>query len=592
MEKISEYLKNNILITDGAMGTYYRSLSKKDFEYAELANIQDSEGILDIHSRYIQAGAKLIRTNTFNANNNILGSWDMVKKVITSGYKIAQKAAENKDVYVAADIGPIADCEPEEYKTLVNIFLSLGADIFVFETFNNYETLLSTAEYIKSRNKDAFVLTQFALNDTGFTKKAVSAQSIAAAVQECEYIDAYGFNCGVGPTHMMNILRNNAFSSKLVSALPNAGYPEVIDDKVEYVMNPVYFARIASKFPELGLKIIGGCCGTTPEHIALLSKYVSVSSYKKSKAGTAKSTAFTDVKANQTNSESKLTSEKFTVLVELEPPFKPDASKLLETAAALKMNGIELVTIADSPMGRARADSLMTSAQLQRIVGIDTLAHLCCRDRNSIALRSAVLGAYIEGIRNILAVTGDPVQNELLPSVKSVFNLNSYQLIKMLMEMNRTFFAEDPIKIGAAVNFNITNKDNEHSRLMKKYECGASFFLTQPLFEDDAIAYLQEKRSEYKGKFKLFGGIMPLVTYANAQFINNELPGINIPDYYVERFDADMSREESENIGIEIAVELIKKITPYVDGLYITAPFNRYKMVLKILKKCNLILSK
>lgn len=588
--KIKNYINENILLTDGAIGTYFSALKPEADYSSEIGCLYDEDTIYNIHKKYIEAGAKLIRTNTFNANVSNLGDFDTVKKVIVKAVEIAKKAADGNDVFIGASIGPIAEISPEvkPYFDIIDVFFECGIEVFVFETFNNYRSLAKIIKYVKNKKPDAFVLTQFALTDIGITKKSVSAENILKYMKTDSNADAVGFNCGVGPMHMLNIIKRLEDKPNIMTALPNAGYPEIIDGKVEYVMNPKYFAKMVYDISTLGVKIVGGCCGTTPEHIKLLSDMIK----KEKGSGNTDNKEVVlkkvtkPIKEGVNKFHKSLEDNKFIVAVELDPPFKTDTSKLIEGAAYLKYKGVDIITIADSPMGKARADSVVISSKILREAKIDTLPHICCRDRNSVALRSAVLAAYIEGIRNFLIVTGDPVPNDARASTKSVFNLNSYSLVSLVKEMNESVFENDKVKIGCAVNFNVKNKDSELKRLMKKNECGAEFFLTQPIFSEDTIEYFKGLKKD--GDYKILGGLMPLVSYKNAQFINNELPGITIPDEYVDRFSADMTREEAQNVGVEITVEIANKIKPYVDGFYITAPFNRYDMIGKIIEKLNL----
>ena len=590
--KILDYLKNNILITDGSMGTYYRELSNTNGT-SVVANLTNPDIIEKIHKDYIGSGAMLIRTNTFSANTQILKcDIEYVKEVISKGCEIAKKAVSGTDVFIGASIGPIPDGDNEqdftqEYFDIVDCFLSQGIDIFVFETFYSLDYLKTVIEHIKEKNKNAFIITQFSVNDTGITKKSLGINRIISELKDFDGIDVIGFNCGVGPMHMYNIVKkisNVDFSGKMISALPNAGYPEIIDNKVEYVMNPKYFAKTCAKMISQNVKVIGGCCGTTPEHIRLLKEELLKSSSEKVSSNVS-ATKVTQAKNNNIKNafHSKLENNEFIIAVELDPPFKTSVDKIITGAKVLSESGVDIITIADSPMGKSRADSMIISSKIKRETGAEVLPHVCCRDRNSISLRSSILAGYIEGIRNVLVVTGDPVPEEARGNTKSVFDLNSYSLMNMISEMNLDVFEGESVKIGGAVNFNVKNKSSEYNRLLRKVKSGAEFFLTQPIFTDDTIEFIKGLPKERD--FKIFGGIMPLVTYNNAQFINNEMTGINIPERYLSMFSPDMSREESQAIGIEIAVELAKTIRDYVDGLYIITPFNRYEMVSEILKK-------
>lgn len=587
MKSIFEQLKGQILITDGAMGTYYNSIAKAPLSHSEEENLRNPQVIKNIHTEYINSGAMLIRTNTFAANTEILKcDFKKIKEIISSGYNIAKEAVGDKAVYIGASIGPIPNSgNKKEYFDIVDTWLELGADIFVLETFSSTEYIFKIAEYIKSKNSNTFILAEFSLNNSGITKAGIAFKRLVEALCENNNIDALGFNCGVGPTHMEKILKELDYkSTKPFSTLPNAGYPDIINNKVEYINNPDYFADIVSKFVNNGVKIIGGCCGTTPQHIKKLCEAINETKIIPAKAKKF-ITDSTPVEKISTNSFFSKLQKQFVIAVELDPPFNTDIEKLISGTRLLKEAGVDIITIADSPMGKARADSVIISSHIKRAVGIDVLPHICCRDKNAIALHSVLLGAYIENIRNFLVVTGDPVPGENRESVKSVFNMNSYSLMGLIKQMNKDIFSTEPVHFGGAVNFNVKHKDNEYKRLLKKCEMGAEFFLTQPIFTDETIKYI--KNIDKNREFKLLGGIMPPVTYRNVQFINNELPGITIPEEYATRFSPDMDRATAENIGVDIAVEIAQKIKPYVDGFYFMAPFNRCNMIKKILKKIN-----
>ncbi len=578
---ISKLLKNKILITDGAMGTYYHKICPDALPFCEQESLRDISVIESIHKEYIESGADLIRTNTFNANTSVLEcDFETVKNIITASYKAAKNAVGNTNTLIACSIGPNAE-ESEEYIRIADVFISLGADIFLFETFDRLDNILPAISHIKNKKPEAVIITDFALNPSGMTAAFISAARLAAKCGETNEIDAYGFNCGIGPKHLENILKNIELDvSKPVFAMPNAGYPEIINGKTEYVMNPVYFADLVSGYTALGVKVIGGCCGTTPEHIKLLKKSIDGNTVYDVKL------KYSQTQVQQPRSENdfhkKLDNNKFLYAVELDPPFKTDVSRIINGAKALKEADVDIVTIADSPMGRPRVDSTIISAKIKRETGMEVLPHLCCRDRNAISLRSALLGAYVEDIRNVLVVTGDPVPGEQRNRIKSVFNMQSYSLMGMIGEMNNELFTKDPIYYGGAVNFNVKNKRSEYSRLLKKHEQGAKFFLTQPVFTDDTIDFLASLPKERD--FKILGGIMPLVNYKNAQFINNEMAGINIPEHYIARFTPDMPREEAQAVGKEIALETALKIKNYVDGFYFITPFNRYELIIEIIK--------
>lgn len=593
---IFEYLKDKFLITDGAMGTYYSQITGDNESFCEFANLSNDRIIKNIHKEYIDAGAKLIRTNTFSANTITLGvSKEELEKIIKRGYQIAKEAVSGKDIFVAADIGPInisgidktIDDVYDEYKFIVDTFMSEGADVFVFETLSNLNCLEEVSRYIKEKNKSAFVLTQFAVMQDGYTRDGVSINAIVNKVKDIKDIDAFGFNCGSGPAHLYSMLKKlDIYEDNIISALPNAGYPEIVNERMVYIDNPDYFSDKMLSIKKFGAKIVGGCCGTTPKHISELSYKLKLHGSKVVLKSSDENKVIRKISKINNNFISKLNSGKFPLVVELDPPTNTVMDKVMHCAEVCKENNIDLVTVADSPMSKVRVDSIVIASKIKREVGIDVMPHICCRDKNINAIRSSVLAANIEGIRNILAVTGDPVSGAEEIKAKSVFNLNSFRLIELISEMNKEVFNGDEISIGGALNLNALNKNSEISRMNKKISNGASFFLTQPIFEDDTIEFLSNFKKESNAK--ILGGIMPLVSYRNAQFINNELPGVTIPQKYVKRFDKDMTRNEAEEVGIEIAVEIISKIKNYVDGLYLVTPFNRIEMVMKVIKAANI----
>lgn len=591
---IKEYLKENILLTDGAMGTYYSLITGSETTVSELANRENPELIKSIHREYIEAGARLIRTNTFSANSFILNkSRQDVKELIITGYEIAQSAAKNHDVFVAASIGPIpelvegrileGDVILDEYLFIANSFLDLGAELFIFETFSSTDYLNQVAQHIKSINPKAFILTQFALNTNGFTRKGISAQRIQKQIKQINAIDAYGFNCGIGPTHLYNIIKKLDFSKDTVSALPNSGYPVIINERTVYQQNPEYFAQKLIDIKGLGVSIIGGCCGTTPLHIKALAEKLYMQFSRPAIISTKETKDEIRPSVHPNTFADKLENKEFTIAVELDPPYGTNLGKMIKGAKELKDSGVDILTIADSPMAKVRPDSVMIAAKIKREAGIDVMPHICCRDKNIIALKSSLLAAHTEGIRNLLLVTGDPIPSPERNDIKSVFNLNSIKLIEMVAEMNKEVFAHEPYFYGGALNLNVLNKDVEIRRMELKAEKGAKFFLTQPIFYDNVIEYLKKVKAQYN--VKILAGVMPLVSYRNAMFLNNEVPGIYISPEYIERFSPHMSRQEAENVGIDIAVELITKIKDYVDGIYLITPFNRTSMIAKIIDK-------
>ena len=595
---LREYLKNNILITDGAMGTYYAQITDKYNVLPEFANLSDPQTIEGIHEEYIAAGAKLIRTNTFSANRFALDiSQEEVKKIIMAGVDIANKAGADKKIFVAASIGPIPemadyihveqDVMMDEYKFIVDVFLESGINIFIFETFSDSKNLSEITAYIKKKERSIFILTQFATTPEGFTRNGISNEHLTAEMKKNKNIDAYGFNCGIGPTHLYNYLQKVNIGDDIIAVAPNSGYPEIIHERTVFIQNPTYFAEKMKEISDLGVKILGGCCGTTPTHIEKMSSLIHTNSDvhvpQKQMPEALKVVA---ERSNPRDFSEKVKNNQFVIAVELDPPFNADVELMLKNARICKEAGVDVITIADSPMGRARVDSIMIAAKIKREVGIEVVPHICCRDKNVNALKSALLAGYAEDIRNVLAVTGDPIAMADRNNIKSVFDLNSFKLMELIMTMNKEFFAGGPIHIGGALNLNGLNPEAELARMCKKIDVGASFFLTQPIFDDHVINLLPQIKKN--GNANILGGIMPLVSYRNAHFLNNEVAGIRIPEEIINQFDKNMDKEEAELLGIEIAVGIANKIKDHVQGFYFITPFNRVEMIMKIIKQIKM----
>jgi len=589
---IKEYLKNNVLISDGAMGTYYSELTGNDASYCEFANLNDKDIIKKIHDEYIKAGAKLIRTNTFSANTHDLGvSKDRLSDIIKSGINIAKEATKNVSVFIGASIGPIKEDNLDEsnneilneYKFIVDCFLANGINVFVFETFSNYNYLKEIGEYIKNKNSDSFILTQFAVKPDGFTRDGLSATKLVKEVKNIKYIDAYGFNCGSGPAHICDIVKKINIGNDIVSALPNAGYPEIIHERTVYPNNPTYFAKRVNDIKSLGASIVGGCCGTNPNYIKELASLIDENSKVANTIIISEEKVKEYEKKAKNTFKDKLDNNEFVVAIELSAPIDTDISKVISGAKICKENNIDLVTVPDSPMSKVRADSTIIASKIKREIGIEAMPHICCRDKNTNAIRSSLIGSHIEDIRNVLAITGDPISDASKVETKSVFNLNSFRLMELIEDMNAEFFKEDNIFVGGALNLNVLNKEVEFNRMLKKIDKGAKFFLTQPVYDDEAIEFL--KKIKERTNVKILAGLLPVVSYRNAVFLNNELPGVTIPDKYVKMFSENMSKEEAQEIGVKITVEIGKKLKGISDGLYFITPFNRVSMLIEIIKQ-------
>lgn len=601
---IRDYLKQNKVLMDGAFGTYFASMTGEGM-LPEAANIQLPQVVKQIHKEYIAAGAVMLRTNTFAANSvtlqctreelcqNVRAACRLAKEAVAEAKK-EKLIQPDKPLFLAGDIGPISETGErteeellEEYRFLCETMLSEGMDALVFETFPDSYRIREVIKYIKAK-QDIFVLVQFSVNQFGYTESGMNIKRIFAELAEAEEIDGMGLNCGIGPGHSFQIISTlDVNTEKYISVLPNASYPRLIKDRMVFMENKDYFTDKLEKLADMGVDVIGGCCGTTPEYTKKLADRID---FKKCDAGRvlfARKSQEENIKTvgmakpQHAFYENGKAGEKL-IAVELAPPFKADDEKLLDAANYLKVHKTHAVTFPDSPSGRTRADSVLVGVKVMEKTGICPMPHICCRDKNSIAIRSQLLGAYMNGIRNLLVVTGDPVPQVLRGKVKSVYNFDSVGLMRIIQEMNETEFAHDPIVYGGALNYNRLNMNVEMERMKKKMEAGASFFLTQPLFTKADADRVREMNKQIPAR--ILCGIMPLVSMKNAMFMKNEMAGISVTDETVNRYRADMSREEGERVGISIAREIMDYTKDFAAGYYYSIPFNRVYLLDQILK--------
>lgn len=590
---IREYLKKSKLIADGSFGTYY-SQKYKTVDIPEYANITASQRISEIHTEYINSGAKLIRTNTFASNTYSLDcSIEQVKENIKAAYKIAKEAVEQsgKEVFIAGNIGPVPavfqpdfEAVEEEYYQIAKTFIDEGADILCFETFTQSEHIMPAIKRIKEEC-NPFIIVQFCVNQYGYSEAGESAERLVSETAFSKCVDAVGLNCGVGPAHMQQILsRINLNNNCFATAMPNAGYPLLVRNRVKYADNPIYFASKVNDMALLGADIIGGCCGTTPDYIREVAKTVDLTPTVKSDETSANNENEKPVikKSFFRNADGTIKDKKL-IAVELAPPFGADDKKLLEAAHMLKGLGVDVLTFPDSPSGRTRIDSVLMAQKVKNETGFDVMPHICCRDKNAIAMRSTFLGASINGINNFLIITGDPIPVMARQVVKSVFNFDSVGLMRIADEMNSEALKDSPLTYGGAINQSRRRIESEIKRVQKKMEAGAEFFLTQPVFTAEDAERLRRVKKETGAR--ILCGIMPLVSRKNALFMKNEISGVNVTDEVIERYPENADREDGENVGVELAKEMIEATRDFADGYYFSFPFNRTYLLKRIIQE-------
>lgn len=632
---IREYLENHKLLTDGAMGTYFDSIEKENYICSEEANITNPALVREIHRSYVKNGAQLLRSNTFLANEGTLLSLTQakaeafenitLKQLIIAGYQLAKETAqevyqEEYPIFAAADIGPILEERDSEeadilqqYYEICDSFLEAGADIFVLETFPDTQYVLKMAEYIRKSCPEAFIIGQFSLTPTGYSRTGFHYKTILQEATQSGLLDGAGLNCGVGAAHMKKFLKSyieefGVPEDMVLTSLPNCGYPQIVRGHAVYSDSVPYFGEKLGEISELGVQVLGGCCGTTPEYIGEIYKTVFQAKKTEGAVKIPTKIVWGDVtKRVQKRKEAavhitqageqkeaikekqvtntfrqKLEMGELVCAVELDPPFDTDDTKLLNGAKALLSTKADIITIADSPLARSRADASLMAAKIKMTTGMDVMPHLSCRDKNRIAIRSGLLGSYASGIRNYLFVTGDPVAREDREFTKSVFDFNSIRLMKFAQSMNQEVFKDDTIFYGGALNQNGASPENIAGRMLKKMEAGCRYFLTQPVYDKEGIerlTFLKERTGA-----KILIGIMPLVSRRNALFIKNEMPGIHVPDEVVAKYKEGASREEFEEAAIEISKQIIEMGKGIGAGFYFMTPFNRVSLVKSILE--------
>lgn len=561
-------------IFDGAFGTCYAAQHPQD-NPCELANAEHPERVIALHRRYVAAGADGIKTDSFTLNRVNFPDAARLESLIDGALRCARAAAEGKAA-VFADVGPIPDGTEDDYAELADIFIRLGADNFLFETFAEFAPLDKALTRIRETLPEAGIIVSFGAAPDGYTRHGNALVSLVGEAAAHPAVDAVGFNCVCGPAHAARLAAELPDFGKPLCVMPNAGYPVDVGGRTVYNDNVDYFAGKIKEIYAHGARIVGGCCGTTPEHIAAC-----VSALKGAPAPeiSAKRSAAAGTDRVESPFAQKLRSGARVAAVELDPPADTGLQALAEAALSLTRAGADVITFADNPLSRSRADSLMTAAFVRDRTGADVMPHLTCRDRNHLAIKSSLLAAGALGVKNVLAVTGDPLSNDELKS-KGVFALNSYKLIRYLAGLNAAEFAASPFCVGGALNIGAAVFDAELARAKEKLACGAQFFLTQPVGSEQALANLEKAHRELAAP--ILAGIYPVAGYKNALFLKNEVSGIEIPDELLVQLEG-KNREEAAEISVRFAASTAEKAAPFCAGFYVMTPLKRVDIVSALL---------
>ena len=587
MLDVRKLLAQRPLLFDGGMGTYYKA---KPGQECEQANLTDPDGILAVHRAYLAAGADAIKTNTFSLPRLAAAQQPGWEQLADAGWQLAAKAAGETGAAVFADLGPAPDTEnlPAEqvYLSVAKRFALLGARNFLFETLSTEEGVLEAIHALKQTVPEAFVLVSFAVLPDGYTREGRYCAELVRRMAQSGVVDAVGLNCVSAPGAMRALVQQLGDAGLPLSVMPNAGYPVVARAQVRYQGKPEYFARELSRLAAEGVRILGGCCGTTPQHIAALRTALDALPEALPAAPAAKPAA-TAKPAVETDDAflRKLRTGQRVIAVELDSPKDADLTAYLEGARRLQAAGADLLTIADCPIARARMDSSLVACRVHRELGMNVLPHMTCRDRNLNATKALLLGLYAEGVREVLAITGDPIPTAERDEVKNVYQFNSRKLAQYIVSLaGEGREMPSPITVFGALNLNARNFEVELRRAAEKLENGMSGFLTQPVLSAQAVENLKKARETLGERAKILAGILPVVSQRNAIFMENEVNGIHVDEAIIQKFEG-LDRTAGEELGLEVSVQAAKAAAPYADGFYLMTPFNRVALMERLIAR-------
>ena len=587
MKDVREILATRPLLFDGGMGTYYKS---KPGQECEQANLADPAGILAVHRAYLEAGADAIKSKTFGLPRMAAAQAPGWEQLADAGWQLAQQAAAQTGAAVFADLGPAPDTEAlpaaQLYKNLAERFAALGAKNFLFETLSTDAGVAEAAAHIKKLVPDAFILVSFAVLPDGYTREGQHCTQLVQRVAACGAVDAVGLNCVSAPGAMRALVQRLGGTKLPLAVMPNAGYPVVTRTRVQYQGKPEYFARELARLAAEGVRILGGCCGTTPAHIAALRGALDTLPEMQPAAPAVQlSTAAKPAVEKDDAFLRKLNAGHKVIAIELDSPKDADLTGYLEGARRLRDAGADLLTIADCPIARARMDSSLVACRVHRELGLNVLPHMTCRDRNLNATKALLLGLYAEGVREVLAITGDPIPTAERDEVKNVYQFNSRKLAQYIVSLaGEGREMPSPMTVFGALNLNARNFDVELRRAAEKLENGMSGFLTQPVLSAQAVENLKKTRETLGDRAKLLAGIMPVVSQRNAIFMENEVNGIHVDGEIIDRF-AGLDRAQGEELGLEVSVRAAQAAAPYADGFYLMTPFNRIALMERLIAR-------
>ncbi len=602
---------DNIYVFDGAVGTrLYDKGIYINRSYDEL-NLISPDLVREVHEEYVKAGADIIETNSFGATRHKLQPYGLegkLRDINIAAAKLAREAAGER-VFVAGAIGPLGlriepygptsfDEAKDMFKEQAEALLEGGVDLFILETFSELPVIEQALRAVRELC-DLPVVTQMTIQMDGNTIFGTTPEAFTARLDELGS-DVIGLNCGMGPNHVLTALEKmRTITSRRLSAQPNAGLPRDVQGRQFYMGSPEYMATFARRFVQAGAKFVGGCCGTTPTHIKLIADAIRSISPRQAQVFVRDAPAQImeltpeDIQVVPPEERSlwsaKIARGEFVTSVEVLPPKGCDAQKTLDSIALLKDAGVDGVNIPDGPRAQTRMSAQATAVLVEREIGIEAVLHYCCRDRNLLGMMSDLLGAAALGLHNLLIITGDPPKMGPYPDATAVFDIDAIGLTNMVNKLNHGLdIGNNPIgkptefSIGVGVNPGAVNLEEEIRRFEWKVEAGAEYAITQPVFDTEQLRTFLEKIAHVK--IPIIAGIWPLVSFRNAEFLHNEVPGVNVTPEILDRMRiaAEKGKEEAREEGIAIARESLLEVRDVISGVQVSAPFGNVKYALQV----------
>jgi homocysteine S-methyltransferase len=602
-----EQLSRRVLVSDGAMGTMLYSRGVFINRCFDELNLSSPDLVRQIHQDYVKAGAEIVETNTFGANRARLAGFGVAEKLAAinqAGVRLAREAAKEA-AFVAGAVGPLGvRIEPlgptsfaearAIFREQIDALLEAGVDLLILETFGNLNELREAARAAhEAAGGEVAIVAQVTIDDFGHLPGGTDTETFTREMDSWP-VDVIGLNCSVGPKATLETIeRMMQYSSKPMSAMPNAGLPTRVEGRNMYLCSPEYMAQYARRMLWAGVKIIGGCCGTTPEHIKLIrSETRSLQPLQKKLSVTVeepevKAHALTPVPmAEKSKLGAKLTQGKFVAFVEILPPRGVDASRELAGARLCAEHGIDAINVPDGPRASARMSAQAACQLIQQHAGIEAVSHFCCRDRNILGIQSELLAAHTVGVRNLICITGDPPRMGLYPDATAVFDVDAIGLVNIVNNLNHgldiggnPIGSQTALLIGVGANPGALNMEEEIRRFEWKVEAGAEYVVTQPVFDLDLLENFL-KRIE-RVKIPVICGVWPLASFRNAEFMVNELR-VPVPEPFMERLRRVDNAEKAREEGVAIAREMVARVRGMVQGVQLSAPFGRYQMALDV----------